>query len=137
MAYGNTVTIIGRLKDTMLNCKFDGRDYPIAFGENYGFPAEAVDFALAQNLIRGTRHPYNPQQFDSYVGIKGAHPSELGHDCSVIEKRVTECDEDLDRSQLAGAEERKAKRGPRRSPSQFEARVGMDLGNDAMTRNVG
>jgi hypothetical protein len=65
-----TVTLINRTKG-VLKCTFDGGDIPIQPGKNYGFPAIAVQYAKAQNVVMGTMHPFSPTQYDCLVGVDG------------------------------------------------------------------
>lgn len=91
------VTVINRTK-TPREVRYDGQT-----GKIPPYPAKtlmsaiAADRAFSQNRIAGTENPYDPAQFESYIGIEewaGRCP------CSPIENDTPTAAESLDRSQL-------------------------------------
>jgi hypothetical protein len=95
MPIQETVTLINRTSQP-LNCTFDGATIPIAPGKNYGFPAIAVSYAKGQNPLRGSRHPYSPNLFQSLVGVEGTKDP-----VDPLEQSTTEV-ELFDRSKMGG-----------------------------------
>lgn len=95
MGLQETVTLINRTGKA-LKCTFDGMDIPIAPGVNYGFPAVAVSYAKAQNVVRGSMHPFSPTHFESLVGVEGSK------DPVTPLEQNTKTDELLDRSKFGG-----------------------------------
>lgn len=96
MPLQESVTLINRTSRT-LKVTFDGMDLPIKPGKNYGFPAVAVSFAKGQNPVRGSRHPFNPTQFDSLVAVEGTKD-----DATPLEPLSDDTVELFDRSKMGG-----------------------------------
>ena len=68
--YANSVTLVNRTNRD-LTVRYDGEDTTIHPGENPGFPSVAAPFAKRQNPLGGSRHPLNPVQYISLIGVKG------------------------------------------------------------------
>lgn len=80
MARGNIVNVVNRT-DRELKYMFDGQIHTLTPGEN-AIPEQEVRFAREQNVLMGTRDPYNPANYVSLVGVKG-RKGKAG-DCSAI-----------------------------------------------------
>lgn len=96
MPLQESVTLINRTSTT-LKVTFDGTDIPIKPGKNYGFPAVAVSYAKGQNPVRGSKHPYSPEQFQSLVAVEGTKD-----DATPLEALSDDTVELFDRSKMGG-----------------------------------
>ncbi len=110
-----TVTLINRTKGA-LKCTFDGGDLPIKPGANHGFPAVAVPYAKAQNVVMGTMHPFSPTVYECLVGVEGTRDP-------ITPLEQSDAIEVFDRSQFGGLAGQ-AVRMPGQPVTAWEAREG-------------
>lgn len=87
--FRDAVTIVNRTIgagefEQDLTVRYDGEDIVLKPGENFGFPAIAVQFAKRQNKLMGSQHPINPNRFISLVGVKTADPKQQKDDITPI-----------------------------------------------------
>ena len=54
-----------------LNVRYDGEDIKLKPGANPGFPRVAIEYAVKQNPLMGSKHPVDPRKYISLVGVEG------------------------------------------------------------------
>jgi hypothetical protein len=127
------ITLINRTKgagpyERELSVRFDGEEIKLKPGENPGIPRVAADFAKRQNVLMGSRHPFNTSLQKSLVGVKELDNED---DCRYFSEAELEAAsqklEAVDRSgEFYGEPLRQNVKLQRRTGfSPFEARVGM------------
>lgn len=122
-AYKESVTLVNRTS-RILSVRYDGEDTTIRPGENPGFPKVAVPFAKRQNILKGSRHPVNPNLFVCLVGVKDTKDDITPISDETLEKADAKY-EAIDRDgEFWGEPERKVKL-MRRNPkySAYESRT--------------
>lgn len=139
--FRDSVTIVNRTIgggefERNLNVRYDGEDIVIRPGENHGFPRVAVEFAIRQNPLMGSKHPIDPRKFISLVGIVGSKKFPVDPIPEEVLKRASQALEVVDRDgDFSGEPMRKVRLLKKSGYSPYEAQADAGTGFD-VNRNI-
>lgn len=124
------VVLVNRT-NRVLSVKYDGESMALPPGRIENFPKVAIPFAISQNKLQGSEHPYDPTLYTCMIGIEG-NPN---WPCDPIPEEMLadadKCLQPIDRSgKIHGVEMEPTKVGRKAGFTSFEARASVGAGFD-------